>query len=231
MHRLFKSTHQIKWRMLQPQSSRKLPRPRVRRLARLVRQRNHLRQTRMRRPPRPRLATLIGPIRRVRRAIVPQLLKRLVRRVTGQVVVITRVMIPSRAAGISNAMHQRKVMSLLRQQRQVLADANVRRRGGNWLKLPAIFNRRLRLHVPHVDVRRSAAEKKEQGRFCRLPRRQRRARAKRQAAKAESGHADGGCRQESATAEYWREERWSHEMLLMWYTGRGKVLHSCGQFS
>ena len=171
VQRLLKFSREIKRVVLHPEPSGKLPRAREGQLARLVRQRDDRRQRRMRRAARADDATHEWPVIGIRAAVVALLLERLIRHVAGEIVVITRVMIAGRAAEIGNAMHERKAVRLLREQRQMFAKMDVRRGRADRLELATKLARRARLHIPHVDVRCAAAEEKEDRGFRRLARR------------------------------------------------------------
>ncbi len=160
IERLIEVAIEIKRIVLEPETAGELARARERQLARLVRKRDDVRQLRVRGPARPGHAAHERPVVGIRPAVVALLLERRVRRVAGEIVIISGVMIPGRAAEIGDAMNQRKAIGLLREQRQMFAKMNLRRRRADRLELAAIFHRRRRFHVPHVDVRRAAAEEK-----------------------------------------------------------------------
>ena len=63
-------------------------------------------------------------------------------------------------AAISNAVNNSQVVRLLGRHRQVFTQWYARRRCANWFERPTIFQRRVRLHVPHIDVRSASAEEK-----------------------------------------------------------------------
>ena len=159
--------------MLHPKPPRELAGPRVRQLARLVRERDHIGKLRVRRPARADHAAHVRPVLWIRAAIIALLLESRIGRVPREIVVVARVMIARRAAKIRDAMHEGKMVRLLRKHRQVLAKMDVRRARADRLEFTAKLARRLRLHVPHVNVRRAAAEEKKDRGFRGLARRDR----------------------------------------------------------
>src|SRR5262245_21358618 len=99
-----------------------------------------------------------GPIGRIWRAGVQKPVKRLVRGVPGQVVVIACMMVACAATAIAERSDNRDVVGLLTQVPQMLAKGYTRSAGCDWAKESSVFGRRIRLHVPGVDVRCAAAE-------------------------------------------------------------------------
>ncbi len=79
----------------------------------------------------------------------------------GEIVVIAGVVIARGLPTISHGADDRQMMRLFRRQGQMLTEPDLRRRGADGVEGTAIFGRRVRLHVPGVDVRRATAEKKE----------------------------------------------------------------------
>ena len=77
--------------------------------------------------------------------------------VAGQVVVVAGVVVAGAAAEVAQRADDGQVMGLLGQVRQVLAQLDAGRRGGDGPKQAAILGGRVGLHVPGVDVRRPAA--------------------------------------------------------------------------
>ena len=60
------------------------------------------------------------------------------------------------------------MLALLGSERQVLADIHARRGGFDGIERPAIGEWRFGFHIPHVDVRRAAAQEKQNDGFGRL---------------------------------------------------------------
>ena len=79
-----------------------------------------------------------------------------------QIVVIARMMVVG-ADRTTDTVEQRKVVSLLSQQREMLTQRDPRGRCGDGLKRSSVFQRSSRFHVPHVNVRGPAAEKEQNG--------------------------------------------------------------------
>ena len=70
-------------------------------------------------------------------------------------------MISGCESGIGEAMNDCQMVALLSEHRKVFTQREIGCTGANWLEFTAVFGGRIRLHVPHIDVRRTAAEKKK----------------------------------------------------------------------
>ena len=187
---------------------------------------------RVRRASHPDHAAHVRPVRRVRAAFVALLFESLIRRVAGEVVVIACVMIARRATAVGDAVNHREMMRLFRKQRQMLAKVNLRRRRADGVEFAAILHRRLRLHVPHVDVRRAAAEEKKDRRFRRLAPRGSRRRAEQRTPEAHSRHAHRGrdkeCAAVEAAGKEWQVHRGSKGLMQWCDAGRTDMLDYAG---
>src|SRR5207245_11470969 len=87
-----------------------------------------------------------------------------VRRVAGEVVVIAGVVVAGAAAVVAERTDDGQVVRLAGQVRQVFAQRDTGRTGGDGAERAAVFLGRVRLHVPQVDVRGPAAEPDQNGR-------------------------------------------------------------------
>lgn len=113
-------------------------------------------------------AAHVRPVIGLRTPVIALLFEGLIRGVTGEVVVITRVVIAGGATAIGDAVDHGKVMRLFGEQGQMLAQADVVAAGADGFEIASVFKRRVRFHVPHVDVRGPAAEEEQHGGFGRF---------------------------------------------------------------
>ena len=151
--------------VLDAQPRGKLAGPRILRCAFLVRQRDGVRKLGIRRPLERDDRGHRRPVGQVGRAGIQQPMKRGIGGVPRQVVIVACVVVARAAIEIAQRPHDRQVMGLLGQMRQVFAQLDARRRGGHGAKQAAILERGCRLHVPGVDVRRPAGEPDHDRRF------------------------------------------------------------------
>ncbi len=149
---------------LQPQPGRELPGACVCWRTFFLRQGYKVWQRRMRIAFRRNHRSHAGPIVCIWRTVVSQREKRRVGNMPGLVVVIASVMI-IRTDRRPDAADQCQVMCLFGQQRQVFAQLNVRCSGSNRIERATVFGRSIRFHIPHVDVRSTATEEKQNRRF------------------------------------------------------------------
>ncbi len=99
-----------------------------------------------------------GPVGGIGCAGVEQLVECSVRSVTGEVVVVPGMVIARAATVVAQRANDDQVMRLLRQIRQMLTELDARSRGCDRFETAAVFFRRVRLHVPGVDVGRTTAQ-------------------------------------------------------------------------
>ena len=158
----------IKWIVLEAESSSELAWACVGRAAGLGGQRDDLRQLWMLRTALANDGAHVRRVRGVRPSVVAFGAKSEVRHVTSEVVIIAGVMVAGGAAEIRDRSHDGEVFPLPGGEREVLADIHARRGGFDGSKRAAIFYRCLGFHIPHINVRRSAAEKKQDGGLGRL---------------------------------------------------------------
>ena len=158
----------VKWIVLEAESSGELAGACVGRAAGLGGQRDDLRQLRMLRSALANDGAHVRRVRGVRPAVVAFGAKSEVRHVAGEVVIIAGVMVAGGAAKIRDRSHDGEVFALFGGEREMLANVHARRSGLDGSKRAAVFHRRLGFHIPHINVRRATAEKKQDGGLGRL---------------------------------------------------------------
>ena len=102
------------------------------------------------------------PVRGKWRAAVSQSAETAISLVPRQVVVVTRVMVVGIDAA-ADGIQQRQMVRLLTQHRQMLRQPEPGRRSLPGSKRPTILLGSVGLHVPHIQVRRPAAQEEQNG--------------------------------------------------------------------